>query len=103
MKNNEQSKNRFPLSEKSPSDFQQYARSNEELRCADIAAQLGEPNMRFYLARLHQFGGDVYPFEEVYAIVKDEIRNGNCKTPRNLFNFLLTKKLKEKMNNKINH
>lgn len=96
MKNYKESKNRFPLSEKSPSDFQQYARSNGELRCADIAAELGEPTMRFYLARLHQFGGDVYPFEEAFAIVKDKMRAGTCDNPRRLFNFLLTKKLKEK-------
>lgn len=94
MKNSDQSKKSFQLSGKSPSDFQRYARGNEELRCADIAYSLGESDMRFILARRHQLG--MQAIEDAYAVVKDYVRNGKCHDRRRLFNFLLTKKLAER-------
>lgn len=86
------SKNRFLLSEKHPSEYP--ISSNDDAACVDIASALGESDMRFILARRHQLG--MQAISEAYAVVKDEVRKGKCQSPRKLFNFLLTKKLKEK-------
>jgi len=96
MKNYEESQNRFPLSEKHPSEYQRLARSNAEFICAEIATALGESNMKFILARLHQFKGDVHPIEQAYSVVKDEMRRGKCRNPRALFNHLVTKELEKR-------
>lgn len=92
MKNNAQSKNRFPLSEKRPSEYP--INSNEDAACVDIAKALGESNMRFILARLHQLG--MQAISEAYAVVKEELRKGTCRNPRALFNYLLTKEWRER-------
>lgn len=92
MKNNEQSNSRFQLSESRPSEYP--INSNEDAICVDIAAALGESNMRFILARRHQLG--MQAVNDAYSVVKDEIRKGTCHNPRRLFNFLLTQKLEEK-------
>ncbi|OHA87358.1 MAG: hypothetical protein A2644_03995 [Candidatus Zambryskibacteria bacterium RIFCSPHIGHO2_01_FULL_39_63] len=94
MENYEESQNRFLLSERSPSEYQRHARSNAEYICAQIADALGESDMRFILARLHQFKGNVHPIEQAYSVVKDEVRRGKCRNPRALFNHLVTKELK---------
>ncbi|HEY4505758.1 MAG TPA: hypothetical protein VJG67_03640 [Candidatus Paceibacterota bacterium] len=86
------SKNRFPLSEKRPSEYP--IGSNDDDVCVDIASALGESDMRFILARRHQLG--MQAINEAYATVKDEMRKGKCQSPGRLFNFLLTKKLEEK-------
>lgn len=91
MKNNEQSNSRFQLSGKNPSEYP--VDSNEDAVCVDIATALGEPNMRYILARRHQLG--IQAINDAYAIVKDELRKGTCRNPRRLFNFLLTQKLKK--------
>lgn len=51
--------------------------------------------MRFMLARLHQFGGNMHPLDETHSIVKDAVRRGKCRDPRKLFNYLTSKKLEE--------
>jgi hypothetical protein len=96
MKKYEESQNRFPLSEKHPSEYQRHARNNAEYICAEIAIALGESNMKFILARLHQFKGNVHPIERAYSVVKDEMRRGKCRNPRALFNHLVTKELKKR-------
>lgn len=95
MENHEESQNRFQLSERSPSEYQRHARSNAEYICAEIAHALGESDMRFILARLHQFNGNVHPIEQAYSVVKDEVRRGKCRDARKLFNYLTSKKLRE--------
>lgn len=95
MKKYEESQNRFPLSELSPSEYRSRARGEAEFRCAEIAIALGETDMRFMLARLHQFGGSMHPLDEAYSIVKDAVRRGKCRDPRKLFNYLTSKKLRE--------
>ncbi len=92
MKNYEQSNNRFQLSGRHPSEYP--IGSNEDAICVDIAKALGEPSMRYILARRHQLG--IGEIEAAYAIVKDEMRKGTCRNPRKLFNALLTKKWHEK-------
>lgn len=95
MRESEESKNRFPLSGLSPNEYRRRASSEAEFRCAEIALALGETDMRFMLARLHQFDGNMHPLDEAYSIVKDTARRGKCRDPRKLFNFLTSKKLKE--------
>jgi len=86
------SKNRFPLSEKHPSEYP--INSNDDAHCVDIALALGESDMRYILARRQQLG--MQAISEAYAVVKDEIRKGKCKSPSRLFNFLLTKELERR-------
>ena len=88
------STNRFQESEKHPSEYP--INDNDDAHCVDIALALGESDMRFILARRHQLG--MQAIAEAYAVVKDEIRKGKCRSPRRLFNALLTKKLNEKNN-----
>lgn len=90
-----QSQNRFQLSEKSPSEYP--INSNEDALCVDIALALGESDMRYILARRQQLG--IQAVSEAYAVVKDEMRKGKCKSPGKLFNFLLTKKMTDKKAN----
>lgn len=95
MNEHEESQNRFQLSGLSPSEYRSHARSDAEYRCAEIALALGEPDMRFILARLHQFDGNMHPLDEAFSEVKDAVRRGKCRNPRKLFNFLTSKKLQE--------
>lgn len=95
MKNYEESQSRFQLSGMPPSEYRSHARGDAEYRCAEIAFALGEPDMRFILARLHQFDGNMHPLDEAYSVVKDAVRRGKCRNPRKLFNFLTSKKLQE--------
>lgn len=92
MNKNEKSNNRFQLSERHPSEYP--VNSNEDAICVDIATALGEPSMRYILARRYQLG--ISEIEAAYAIVKDQIHRGACRNPRRLFNSLLTKKWHEK-------
>jgi hypothetical protein len=85
------SQNRFPLSEKHPSEYP--INSNEDAECVDIALALGESDMRYILARRQQLG--MSAIRDVYATVKDEMRKGKCRSPARLFNALLTNKLNE--------
>lgn len=89
------SNNRFQLSEKRPNEYP--IKNNEDAVCVDIATALGESDMRYILARRHQLGMQV--IEDAYAIVKDCIRNNKCRNPRKLFNFLLTKELRNRETN----
>lgn len=95
MDNFEESKNRFQLSERKPREYP--VRSNEDAVCVDIADALGESDMRYILARKHQLG--ISAVELAYSVVKDEMRKGNCRNPRRLFNFLLTKELRKQQDN----
>lgn len=95
MKNFEESKNRFQLSEKHPSEYP--VESNEDALCVEIATALEESDMRYILARRHQLG--MRAITDAYDVVKDYIRNGKCRNPRKLFNFLLTKELKDRETN----
>ena len=95
MNENEKSQSRFQLSELSPSEYRNHARGNAEYRCAEIALELREPDMRFILARLHQFDGNMQPIDEAHSEVKDAMRRGKCRDPRKLFNYLTSKKLQE--------
>ncbi len=92
MTNNEQSSSRFQLSGRHPGEYP--ISSNEDAICVDIATVLGESNMRYILARRHQFGG-ISEIEAAFAIVKDEMRKVTCRNPRRLFNYLLTQQIKE--------
>jgi len=92
MKNYEESKNRFHLSEKHPNEYP--VESNDDAMCVEIAAALGESNMRYILARRHQLG--MQAIHDAYAAVKDSMRKGQCRSPRKLFNSILTRKLAEK-------
>ena len=96
MKNNTEAKTRFPLSGKHPKEYP--ISSNEDVICVDVADALGESDMRFILARRHQFGG-IREIQDAFAIVKNEIRKGNCRNPGALFNSLLTQELRKRQKN----
>lgn len=95
MTNYEESQNRYPLSRLSPSEYLRRASSASEHRCAEIALYLGESDMRYILARLYQFGGDMHLIDETYSEVKDAANRGKCRDKRKLFNHILTRKLKD--------
>jgi hypothetical protein len=92
MKNLNESKNRFLLSEKRPREYP--IGSNDDAVCVDIASALGELDMRFILARRYQLG--MQAINDAYAVVKDTMRRGTCRNPRGLFNHLLTQELKKR-------
>ena len=92
MKNSKESKSRFPLSGKHPTEYP--INSHEDAICVDIAIALQESNMKFILVRRHQLGG-IYEIEVIFSIVKDMMHRGTCRNPRKLFNCLLTKELKK--------
>jgi len=92
MENSNESKSRFPLSEMHPTQYP--IDSHEDMICVDIAIALQESNMKYILARRHQFGG-TYEIETTFSIVKDMMHRGTCRNPRKLFNSLLTKELKK--------
>ena len=87
MKNFKESRSRFPLSEKHPSEYP--IGNTEDAICVDIALALQEPNMKFILARRYQLGS-ISKIQDVFAVVKDAIHKGTCRNPRGLFNYLLT-------------
>jgi len=95
MKNFEESKNRFQLSEKHPSEYP--INNNDDAVCVDIATALEESDMRYILARRHQLG--MQAIKDAHAVVRDCIRNDKCRNPRKLFNFLLTKELEDRTKN----
>ncbi len=92
MKKSEESNNRFPLSELRPSEYP--IDGHDDAVCVDIALAIGESDMRFILARRHQLG--LYEIELAYSAVKDAMRRGKCRSPRGLFNHILTQRLEAK-------
>jgi hypothetical protein len=89
MNKNPQPPNRFHRSEARPCDF--VPTNHAEFVCQNIALRLGEKDMRFVLARLHQLNGNLYPLELAFSAVKEQMRAGKARNPRGLFNHLVSK------------
>ena len=85
---------RFPL-RMNPNEFEVH--SNDDLIIKDIALALREPDLRYILARRHQFKG-INEIQEAFAIVKDQMQRGTCRDPRRYFNALLTKEWEKRQN-----